>query len=282
MKGIIRRSCAQTMNEGDNIIFRKAIYAYYKKHPRPFSWRETTDPYHILVSEVMLQQTQVERVQAKYPPFVIRFPDIPAIAGASLKSVLELWLGLGYNQRAMNLREASKIVMEDYNGVLPDSQADLIRLPGIGKATAGAIQAFAFNKPVLFIETNIRRVYIYFFFQDRSEVTDQEILTLVEATLDRENPRHWYYALMDYGAMLKTKVPNPNRKSAHYTRQARFEGSDRQLRGAIIRHLLTQGASDEGGLIAIMGTESARVRRVLLGLEKDGFIQRSGSQINIR
>jgi A/G-specific adenine glycosylase len=282
MKGIIRLSAAQMMNAGDNIIFRKAIYAYYNKHPRTFSWRETTDPYHILVSEVMLQQTQVERVQAKYPPFVKRFPDIPAIAGASLKSVLELWLGLGYNQRAMNLREASKIVMEDYNGVLPDSQEDLIRLPGIGKATAGAIQAFAFNKPVLFIETNIRRVYIYFFFQDRSEVTDQEILTLVEATLDRENPRHWYYALMDYGAMLKTKVPNPNRKSTHYTRQARFEGSDRQLRGAIIRHLLTQGASDEGGLIAIMGTESARVRRVLLGLEKDGFIERSGSEINIR
>ncbi len=263
-------------------MFQDKIYTYYHQHARSFPWRETTDPYCILVSEFMLQQTQTERVTGKYEEFVACFPSFASLARANLHSVLKAWQGLGYNRRALSLKETAGRVMQDHRGRLPEGLDGLVMLPGIGRSTAGAILAFAYNIPVAFIETNIRRVYIHFFFPERERVGDREILPLVEETMDRDNPRDWYYALMDYGAMLKAKLPNPNRKSAYYTRQAPFEGSIRQIRGKILKMLLSQGPLQEAELVSELSGEPSRARTILCEMEREGFIRISGSLISIR
>lgn len=239
------------------------------------------NPYTVLVSEFMLQQTQVERVLGKYPSFIGTFPDFLSLARASLKDVLTLWLGLGYNRRAVNLWKTAQKVVDEFRGSLPDTPEELMQMPGIGRATAGAILAFAFNKPVVFIETNIRRVFIHFFFRDRTDVRDGEILPLIDMTLDRENPRQWYYALMDYGAMLGRQPSNPNRRSAHYTKQTAFEGSDRQVRGMTVRLLLEHGTITRKALSSRLNVGTDRLRRILAGLRQDGLITREGNRYRL-
>ncbi len=253
--------------------FRKEIFDHYKKAGRILPWRETVDPYHILVSEIMLQQTQVERVLIKYPVFIGMFSDFRTLAQAELKDVLRLWQGLGYNRRALMLKQLAEIVIEQYNGSLPDDKRELENLPGIGKATTGAILAFAFNMPSVFIETNIRRVFIHYFFKADVGVTDREILLLVEQTLDRENPRTWYYALMDYGAMLKKQVLNPNRRSAHYQKQSPFRDSDRKIRGEILRLILRKSHISEGEVHVLAADDVSRAKRILHQLEREGLIK---------
>jgi len=230
----------------------------------------------------MLQQTQTERVLLKYGPFIARFPNFQVLAQASHRDVLEVWQGLGYNRRAIHLKKAAEEVIIRYQGKLPESFDKIVKLPGIGSATAGAILAFAFNKPLAFIETNIRRVFIHFFFQDRQDIRDGEILTLVKKTLDEDNPRQWYYALMDYGAMIKKNVSNPNRRSAHYTRQAPFDGSDRQIRGMIIRQLLTRHDMFEQELIDLINADPDRAKKNLHRLEDEGFLILSESKVKLR
>ncbi|MBU7014223.1 MAG: A/G-specific adenine glycosylase [Theionarchaea archaeon] len=251
--------------------FRTLIYDYYSVCGRSFPWRETTNPYRILVSEFMLQQTQTQRVKAKYNQFIHAFPDIHALADAPFKDVLKVWQGLGYNRRALNLKKTAELVVTRFHGDLPSDVAILETLPGIGKATAGALAAFAFLKPAVFIETNIRTVYIHFFFSDREIVRDTEILPLVKVTLDRRNPREWYYALMDYGVMIKKSEKNPSRRSAHHQKQSPFEGSDRQIRGKIL-HILLDGPRSTGVLIRECGA-SQRVMRIIKQLEKEGLIK---------
>ncbi|MCU0576274.1 MAG: A/G-specific adenine glycosylase [Desulfobacterota bacterium] len=279
MKVLVRAPAAQetTVKKREAEGFAGTILDHYAGHKRKLPWREDITPYRILVSEFMLQQTQVERVLVKFPLFLQRFPDFSALAGAALKDVLASWQGLGYNRRAVNLWKTAMSVVKEHRGQLPAGADELVRFPGIGFSTAGAIVAFAFDKPVVFIETNIRRVFIHFFFQDRTGVKDREILPLVEATLDRENPRQWYYALMDYGAMLGRSLPNPNRRSAHYARQAPFEGSDRQVRGGVIRALLGKGTLTKKTISSTLGVEAGRMARILSGLEKEGLIARNGN-----
>ena len=226
--------------------FRRSILDFYERQGRDFPWRHTVNPYEILVSEIMLQQTQTERVLPKYLAWLERFPDVQTLAAAPLADVLALWSGLGYNRRARFLQQACRLISERIakGGTFPDTPEELDALPGIGPYTARAVCTFAFNKPEVFIETNIRSVYIFFFFphQNTKGVADKDLLPLIEKTLYRENPRLWYYALMDYGAALKKKVENPSRKSRHYTKQSRFEGSLRQARGAIIRQLVNSAS----------------------------------------
>jgi A/G-specific adenine glycosylase len=261
--------------------FRSEVYSHYQAHPRPLPWRETEDPYHILLSEIMLQQTRVERAIGKYQEFLAAFPDLSSLAQAPLREVLHVWQGLGYNRRAIALQETAKKVVVDFNGILPDTPEQLRTLPGIGVYTAGAIAAFAFHKPVSIIETNIRTVYIHCFFHDRQEVKDSEIIPLVQATLDRKNPREWYYALMDYGVMLKRTQSNPSRKSAHHTRQSKFEGSDRQIRGKILKLLLREPLSRQEEIFQALQEDPLRVERILESLEKEGFIARKGTKYTI-
>ena len=227
--------------------FRRRLYRFFHDQGRQLPWRATTDPYHILVSEIMLQQTQVERVALKYEPFLNAFPDVWSLARAPLRDIMAAWQGLGYNRRALALQRIARRLVAEFDGRLPDSVDTLRTFPGIGEATAGALAAFAFNQPVVFIETNIRRVFLHCFFPGQSGVRDREILPLVDQTLDRLQPRPWYYALMDYGSMLKRAAPNPNRRSAHHQRQAPFADSDRQIRGLILKALLGSPALSAGG-----------------------------------
>ncbi|MBN1254183.1 MAG: A/G-specific adenine glycosylase [Deltaproteobacteria bacterium] len=261
--------------------FRKAVYDYYKRNRRKLPWRETRDPYKILLSELMLQQTQVVRVIEKYEGFLRRFPIIEAVVRAPLRAILEQWQGLGYNRRALALKNLATIVVDLYKGKIPSTVETLKTLPGVGTATAGAVCAFAFNKPAVFVETNIRSVFIHHFFHNRDGVKDGEILPLVEQTLDAKRPREWYYALMDYGVALKEQHPNPSRRSAHYSKQSPFEGSLRQVRGMILKALVKQPGISEPALVKGIDRDAEMVRQALKQLRTEGFIIKQGKQLFI-
>ncbi len=238
----------------DHDAFVEHVWAFYRDFGRGMPWRETRDRYAVFISEIMLQQTQVPRVMEKYPPFLERFPDFATLASARLADVYALWQGLGYNRRAKYLHEAARRIDADHGGEVPAEREALLALPGVGPNTAGSLLAFCHNRPVVFIETNIRRVFIYFFFPGSGEVHDRDILPLIEATLDRENPSEWYYALMDYGAALSKWVTNPNRRSRQYVRQSPFENSNRQVRGRILRAL---GEALAGGGLGTQAAQTA-------------------------
>lgn len=208
--------------------------------------RGKADAYQILVSEVMLQQTQVARVIDFYPRFLKTFPTIKLLAEAPLSRVLQLWQGLGYNRRAVMLQRAARVVMQRHAGTMPTDYEALLELPGVGPSTAAGIMNFAYNQPAPYLETNVRTVYLHFFFDDASckAIDDKEILPLVIKTMDKENPREWFYALLDYGVMLKKTVGNLNRKSKTYTKQSPFEGSARQARAKALRKALARGEND--------------------------------------
>jgi A/G-specific adenine glycosylase len=224
----------------------------------------------------MLQQTQVDRVVDKYLLFIRTFPTFQTLAQASMEKLLATWQGLGYNRRALLLRACAQQVIKRHGGSLPDTPESLAALPGIGKATAASICAFAFNKPVIFIETNIRAVFIHEFFQDKNSINDRELIPIIESTLDRKKPGTWYSALMDYGTHLKKKYPNPGRRSAHHTRQSKFAGSDRQLRGKILRLLLSSGRQYLRGKELDPASDPERVNRILRGLTDEGFLVKKG------
>lgn len=265
--------------------FKRAIWRYYRDHGRhDLAWRKTRDPYRILVSEIMLQQTQVSRVAKFYPVFVRKFPNFCVLARTKTATVLRAWQGMGYNRRALALQKLSRSVLEKCNGTLPRERAALMALPGVGSATAGAIRAFAWSKPEIFIETNIRRVFLHFFFMKRRKVTDGEIERYIKRTLDQKNPREWYYALMDYGAWLGIKsrgAANPNRKSSRYRKQPSFSGSNREMRAKIIKILLLKEETAIGSLAQRMKMSHARAQNVISALVREGFMKKSGAKISI-
>ncbi len=286
--------------------FQQHIWDYYRANRRDFPWRRTTDPYHIFISEVMLQQTQTFRVEPKFNNWIAALPTFQSLADAPLREVLSLWQGLGYNRRALWLHQAAQRIMTEFNGELPINPEILETFPGIGPNTAASVCAFAFNKPTIFIETNIRAVFIHFFFTGKAEIKDNEIRPLVEQTVDQENPREWYYALMDYGVMLKKNLPNPSRRSAHHAQQTKFEGSERQIRGLILKsltaqamdlrrltlvideHLRERPVSSRRYQLSILDknrdakTSSARIRKNLEDLCAEGFIEKKEKQFSIR
>jgi A/G-specific adenine glycosylase len=219
----------------------------------------------------MLQQTQVDRVIPKYLTFIKKFPTAAELASASQKEVLTLWQGLGYNRRALNLWQSAKIINKKG---FPKKEEDLIALPGIGPYTARAVLAFAYNKPAVLIETNIRAVFIHHFFKRTEKVTDKELLPLIEKTLDSKNPREWYWALMDYGSYLKKNIPNPSRKSAHHSKQTKFKGSRRELRGKIVRVLSKEKGIREKKLISLFEHPKEEVGEILGILLAEGLIKR--------
>jgi A/G-specific adenine glycosylase len=265
----------------DISAFRQMVLDYYETHGRPMPWRDTTDPYAILVSEIMLQQTQVERVLTKYPEFLLAFPDFSTLAQAPLADILSVWQGMGYNRRVISLQKCAQRVMNEYEGVLPADVDTLATFPGIGRATASSICAFAFNMPVVFIETNIRRVFIHFFFSDAASVNDAEILPLAERSVYSENPRIWYWALMDLGTALKKTVTNPNRRSTHYTKQSPFEGSDRKIRGRIIALLLATPNLTMDEIVATFTEDTDRILRIVMALKSEGFIHCSKNHYSV-
>ena len=254
--------------------FRSLMRAEGRRLYRDLPWRRTRDPYQIWLSEVMLQQTQVPRVEQRMPAWLERFPSVEALAAASAADVLEAWQGMGYNRRALALHEAARQIVDRYDGVFPHDAAELRALPGIGPATAQGIRAFAFDLPGVYLETNVRTVFLHHFFPDVPGVPDRELIPLIEAACPAapagsadagdadddpagryavpqdaaDTPRNWYYALLDYGAYLKKTVPNPSRRSAGHVRQSRFEGSRRQKRAEVVRMLLAARDAEPAGL----------------------------------
>lgn len=283
--------------------FEKQVLSYYRDFGRELLWRTpepdgTFDPYKILVSEIMLQQTQVARVVTKYQEFLKIFPTVQILAASSLGDVLRQWQGLGYNRRAKFLWQAAQMVVGDYDGKFPVDQKELTKLPGVGINTAGAICAYAYNQPVVFIETNIRTVYIHYFFNDREDVHDKELMSLIEQSLQviaaleeqsnkksrlfagaMRNPervshyREWYWALMDYGTHLKAAVGNASRSSKHYAKQSKFQGSRRQIRGQVLRLLSNQSVDLQGIQQQI---SDQRLGSVLGDLLAEGLIVQKG------
>lgn len=256
--------------------FRKTVLDHFKQHRRSFPWRETSNPYHIMVSEVMLQQTQAARVAQFYLRFLKKFPTPRALATAPLREVYGVWAGLGYNRRAKYLRDAATQIVKHHGGDVPHGLEELEKLPGIGPYTAAAVRAFAFNLPGSFLETNIRTAFIHHFFQDKKKVSDQELLPLVEAALAGVNPREWYSALMDYGAYLKGQGVRAHRKSRGYIRQKKFKGSVREARGKILRVLDKPKTEQE--LSRFAGKQTGKA---LAGLLKDGVIRRKKNRYRL-
>lgn len=273
----------QTPNAQEMQRFCKAVLSYYQAHGRELPWRQpetdgSFDPYKILVSEIMLQQTQVSRVIPKYQQFLRALPDVTSLAQAQLASVLTLWSGLGYNRRAKYLQQAAQLIMSEYGGLFPQAQKELIKLPGVGVNTAGAVLAYSFNQPVVFIETNVRTVYLHHFFANQQEVDDRQLLPLLTATLDHTNPRVWYWALMDYGSYLKSVTTNPARRSRHHIKQSAFKGSKRQVRGQVLKALV------DGSLTSTQlqeGIADDRLEVVLSELLKEKMISRKDTTYSL-
>lgn len=242
-------------------------------------WRRDTRPYYVLVSELMLQQTQVERVVPKFNEFIQAFPDVESLAAASLANVLKLWSGLGYNRRAKFLHDAAKKVMSEFAGEFPQTKEKLMSLPGVGMNTAGAIMNYAFNQATIFIETNVRTVYFHHFFEDNDRVSDKELLPLIAATLDTEHPREFYWALMDYGSWLKRQGAGRVSQSKHYKKQSPLKGSVREVRGQIIKQLAQGGVPLEALRRAIAGDE--RFEKALAGLRRDELVAETAGRLHL-
>ena len=267
--------------------FRAKIRRLGAEHWRDLAWRHTRDPYQIWLSEVMLQQTQVVRVETRWPAWLLRFPTVEALAAAPDADVLDEWQGMGYNRRALALHRAAQQVVDEYGGAFPRAYEELVGLPGIGPSTAAGVRAFAFDEPGVYLETNVRSVFIHELFPTAERVSDASLVPLVRAACPQADVRGWYYALLDYGAYLKRTVPNPSRRAGAYARQSRFEGSRRQKRAALLRLVLGARATRPDGMptaelvqaLARQETAAGRpapdaalVADILSDLEREGFI----------
>jgi A/G-specific adenine glycosylase len=256
-----------------NQEFTKRVWSYYNSHKRDLLWRHINslgeiNPYHVLVSEVMLQQTQVSRVMPKFEQWINKFPDFNRLAGTNLGNVLKEWDGLGYNRRAKYLHESAKAIVLG-GGEIPRTVDELQKLPGIGPNTAAAILVYSFNEPHIFIETNIRTVYIYHYFKNEVKISDIRIKEKLEQTLDTKNPREWYWALMDYGTFLKKDVGNVAIQSNKYVSQSVFKGSKRELRAKVIKLLLVRAQTKKQ---IISKLNDYRIENVIEELIKERLI----------
>ncbi len=281
--------------------FQKQVLNFYFRNRRAFPWRppllplqadDTLDPYRILVSEVMLQQTQVERVVPYFVSFMERFPTVGALSGASVTEVLSVWQGLGYNRRALNLKRAGEMIDREWRGRFSRDAKTLATLPGVGPYTARAVVAFAWNIPEVLIETNIRAVYLHLFFTKQEKVSDASILPLIFETLPSKvqtfsqsrgescSIREWYYALMDYGSYLKKTIGNPNVRSKLHTKQKPFHGSRRELRGEILRQVIEKGTITVSEM-SLQKSNDHSLEEVFRELEGEGFLRRKGERFSV-
>jgi len=260
--------------------FQKTVWDFYRIHHRAMPWRSEPTPYFVLVSELMLQQTQVARVLAKFAAFIRKFPTVESLAAAPLADVLAAWSGLGYNRRAKFLWQAAQAVVRDHGGQVPRTQQALVELPGVGQNTAGAILAYAYNEPTVFIETNIRTVFIHHFFGNHKDaVSDAELRELVAATLPVENPREWYWALMDYGTELKSTVGGQLERVKNYKQQSPFKGSRRQIRGQVIKLLIEQRSVNLDELKLLIHDE--RLQDVCNELVAEGMVVQKADELHL-
>ncbi len=253
--------------------FRALVYSRAAECPRDLPWRRTRDPWAILVSEVMLQQTQAPRVEPKFVSWMHRFPTPQSLAQAPLQEVLSLWSGLGYNRRALALVRTAAVLADQYEGRVPPDEASLRSLDGVGVYTARAVLAFAFDRPVAFLETNIRTVLLRHFFPGGDKVPDSALEPVSAALVDPADPARWYNALMDYGVALKKTEGNHSRKSASYRPQSPFRDSRRRLRGAVLKMVISGGSVREEAILASLPFSEERVKEAALSLVAEGFLR---------
>lgn len=256
--------------------FAAFVLDFYDHYGRTFPWRETDDVYRVLLSEMMLQQTQTGRVLEKYREFLSLWPSLEDLAFAPFDQLLDHWRGLGYNRRALNLKKCAQ-ASGAYGYTLPCDEKTLLALPGIGPSTAAAIIAFSYHKPAIYLETNIRRVLLFAFHPQEEGVDDRILRDDLKRLLPfAGDGKRWYYALMDYGVLLKHLVPNPNARSKGYHRQSRFEGSSRQVRGMLVHVLSESGARDAQTLYGMLPFDSESIDKALSGLVRDGLVSHVG------
>lgn len=255
--------------------FQHKILVWYEQNKRDLPWRHTTNPYRIMVSEIMLQQTQVDRVIPKYEAFLKAFPNIWDLAEAPTSQVLELWSGLGYNGRAIRLQEAAKIICKRYSGQVPKNRDALLDLPGIGPYTANAILSFACNLPYPCMDTNIRRIILHEL--KLSEKTSAEHLYAIAESLIPEGlSRDWHNALMDYGSsMLTTKATGIK----PLTTQSKFFHSRRWYRGQILKLLVKEKELTIKELAQRLEKSSEEIEDIAKELEKNKLIARKKEKI---
>lgn len=258
--------------------FRRKILAYYKKHGRDLPFRHTTDSYQIAVAEIMLQQTQAERVVEKFLTWIKRWPTWQSLATASTRELLEAWSGLGYNRRAIFLGRMAHVVVNDYGGILPEEPDLLRKLPGIGDYTANAIAIFAFNKPVITIDTNIRKVFLLEFNLPDS-TSKEELAALAGRALPRGRSRDWHNALMDYSRLA---LRTPERRIAPLSRQSRFKGSRRQLRGELVRQLTGKRRVSLTTVATKMNRTLDEVREAALTLQAEGLVRVTARTVQLQ
>jgi A/G-specific adenine glycosylase len=257
--------------------FRAKLLRFYRTQGRDLPWRRTTDPYCICVSELMLQQTQVERVLPKYQAWLANWPDWAALSRATNRELLAAWSGLGYNRRALYLGKLAQAIMTKYKGAMPDEAEQLRALPGIGPYTANAILIFAFNRPTITIDTNIRKVLLYEFGLPAG-TPKRELEALAQRALPRGRARDWHNALMDYARIrLPRRIPSIPALS----RQSRFEGSLRQIRGEIVRQLTSRKSVTVSRIAKALGRSEEDVRRATEALQRDGVVVLSGKSIRL-
>lgn len=255
-----------------NRLFIQIVKDTYQ-NLRSFPWRDTTDPYAILVSEIMLQQTQTHRVVPKYMNWLSLFPTVQLLTGASLADVLTAWSGLGYNRRGKYLWEAAKIMVSEFEGEVPKTYEQLRTLPGVGEYTANAVLAFAYNLPTVVLETNIRTALLHhFFLEATNEVSDQQLKEILADVIDQKDPRNWYYALMDYGAWLKSEGHDYFHKQKQHTKQKPLKGSERYVRGFLLREVLN---SEELKLteVVVPGYTTEQIMKVAKDLSNEGLVK---------
>jgi len=260
--------------------FNDVLWRHYADLARTMPWRNSGPDgeysiYKIIVSELMLQQTQVDRVVPKFEAFVSHFPTIESLAKAQFSEVVGLWNGLGYNRRSKYLHFAAQSLSRKPE---PYTYEDLLACKGIGHNTAAAILVYSYNMPIVFVETNIRTVYIHHFFGDAESVSDKDIEAILSQSIDLEHPREFYWALMDYGTFLKKQGSRAARRSVSYAKQSTFEGSRRQLRGRVLRQLTEGAMSVEGARLKF---SDDRLEGVLQDLEKDSLITQKDGYISL-
>jgi len=265
----------------DGPAFRDLVYGKASACWRDLPWRRTSDPYAILVSEVMLQQTQVKRVEPRFLSWMERFPDVSCVAAASTEELLACWSGLGYNRRALALHRACRIITAEFGARVPADEAALRSLPGVGVYTSRAILAFAFDKPSVFLETNIRTVLLKYFFPGEERVPDRELERVAAVVVDLDSPRRWYTALMDYGAEIKREEGNHSARGAGYRKQAPFATSFRRLRGAMVKSLVERKEIGIGELYTSLPFSRENIEKCARILASEGFASYNGDSLKI-
>jgi A/G-specific adenine glycosylase len=260
---------------------QERLLAWYEDNRRDLPWRRTTDPYAVLVSEIMLQQTQVARVTPRFVEWLEAWPTLESLAAAPLADVLVRWQGLGYNNRARRLRECAVAAVaaapDGRPAELPRSLDGLRALPGIGPYTARAVLVFAHNDDLAAVDANVRRVLTHELGLP-GDLTDTVLQAVADAVLPRGRSRDWHNALMDYGSLVLTSRATG---IASRTRQGAFEGSRRQKRARLLRRLLDAGPQSLSDLSAALGRPLDETADLVERLRRDGLVTETGGIVSV-